>query len=318
MRQKSPYFYDMDQDKLSAQLQKDYKYPLLNFSFVVEDVLSGIPIFSKSIAEKKISEIMHEIQDLKKIRQDILERLDTYVIAHFPSDLLEYLKNSPPGIRKIFLIEKFGLGSFLENTGRRLKLLEKVINEFRPIFKRGSKKPEFLPYIQPIGNAYQIYFLWASVMYKNERVQWQDIQNVHTWLLEALKKSTYVSKIDFPPKKGEKNVGGNIKVLKNEYRNFKVTYELHPLLLPLIYFPRRTTQPFIPKAGFKDFESPSGHHPVISIKFYKDKIKTIFDEDGKLKARETIFEKKQCRSIIRDYRQEEEKSEKDKLLLEVP
>ena len=56
-------------------------------------------------------------------------------------------------------------------------------------------------------------------------------------------------------------------------------------------------------------------YPVDSIQFYSHKIKTIIDQEGHLKVRETFLEHDKSLTIIRDFDKNEQ--EKSKLLLEV-
>jgi len=302
------------QYELDKQLQEYYGYSLLNFAFVVADVLDGITLFNKILDGRKISDIKKEIKGLEKIKQKVLVYLESHIKKHYQFDIPNDLSNE---VIKILLIKHLNLEPFFSTIDNLSEGLNSMLSEFKPLFKRDPQKPEFLPYSQSISCAYQISFLWAFVMC-NKYVHWLDIQNLLGWFLYHLDGSAYEKKIEFPREKDGRKIGGNIEVMKNQYIDFKNTYGFPSLFYCLTYFPRRTLRPFFSKVGVKDFEDPKEHSPVISIIFYEDKIRTIFDEDGKLKARETIFEKKQCRSIIRDYRQEEEKSEKDKLLLEVP
>jgi len=129
---------------------------------------------------------------------------------------------------------------------------------------------------------------------------WKDISNLIFWFLENLKGSSYESILDFPQQ------GGNTTVLKNQYQKIK-----HPFCYSSSsyrYFPEKNNGPEKPYLF---------SNPVISVKFYKNKIKTIYRENDKLKVRESLFENDKENNVIREYEKDEEKNESSKLLMEI-
>lgn len=296
-------------DELNKELQEQYKYPLLNFAFVIAEVLDGLPPFSKIILGRKITAMKKEIDDLEIIKQRVIKDLESHAKKHFQSDISD---DYTIEVLKMLLIQHLNLTPFFESINN----FKGVLDEFKPLFKRGPLTSEFLPLSQPISCAYQISFLWAIVM-SNKYVHWLNIQSFLAWFLYHFDGSAYEKKLEFPREKDGKKIGANIDILKNAYMGFKSLYGFHSLLYRLIYFPSRTKRPFFPKPGAKDIEEPEGHFPIISIKFYKNKIKTILEVEGKLKVRETKFERGKPESAIRDYEKREEKKDGSALLLEI-
>lgn len=294
MKYKQIYIEEIeDEDELNRELKKNYGFSLLNFAYVIADVLAEVSVFSKMPHGRKISDIKREIQDLYKIKK------------------------------------KFYNSEFKQNPLSRL--LDEHIKNLEDIVNAYEKKPDLTLLPWPEINIYsrsfsltnQIAFLWSPAMRGRSGVHWANICNVIYWFLEELKGSIYKSKLYFLRKR-YKAKSGYPKVLKNQYQKIKLQYFL-PIIISstCIYFPFKGFHPLFLKGTDIDLNNPlrSGW-PINSIKFYKNKIKTIFNvspgkRNNNLKVSETVFRKNKPTSEIRDYHQEEENIETDKLLLDI-
>lgn len=315
MRYKSPYQYDMDQSEIDTQLKQDFWYPLLNYGFVIARVLEGLPVFSKAVGGKKISDFLNEINNLKKIRGDVLKILGSHSKKHHPENVQELYEKMTPPTQKLFLIEAFDMGPFFKSTNERIELCQGVIEELKPPLRKVFKTREFLPLFQPISNVNQIIYLWAEVMKISGEIHWQDIINLHMWFLDSLEGAHYLKKLDYPRRKKQKWIGGNINVLRNGYKSFKLTYGVNTFLFRLRYFPFEAKRPYFLKPNADNSFAPEDQFPIKSVRFYEDRIKTIFKDDRKLKVRETIFKHNKSKTSFGDY--EKDSKEKSKLLLAV-
>ncbi len=166
--------------------------------------------------------------------------------------------------------------------------------------------PFFGRYRRPFSSANQVSFLLASVMKDKNGIHWKNICNFICWFLANLDGSFYESKLDFPHGKGEDSIGGNTIVLKNQYQKIKGLFCYSKSSDE--YFPQKDNRPQKPYLI---------SNPVISVKFYKNKIKTIYRENDKLKVRESLFENDKENNVIREYEKDEEKNESSKPLMEI-
>lgn len=315
MRYISPYLYDMDQSEIDTQLKQDFRYPLLNYGFVIVNVLDGLTVFSKAVRGKKISDFINERDDLKKIRNNILKIMGRHSKKHQTEDVLKLYEKMSPPTQKLFLIEAFDMGSFFKLTNERIELCQTIIDKLKPPLRKVFKNPEFLPLFQPISNVNQIIYLWAEVMQKSGDIHWQDIINVHAWFIDSLEGAHYLRELDYPTRKKEIGVGGNINVLKNGYKSFKYTYGVNTFLYRLNYFPFDAKRPYFLNPNADNSLTSDGQFPIKSVRFYEDRVKTIFKDDRKIKVRETIFEHNKSTTSSRDYKKNYK--EKSKLLLSI-
>lgn len=320
MKYKRINIEEIDKDELNEKLIEKYGFPLLNFASVISDVIAEHSIFRKTINGKRVSDIKREIEELSKIKQGVIDKLKAYFFKYYPPDFYKSLIKINPEQRKIFFISEFKLMPFFDSINKLIKSLKALENALK--FKPDSTMvlwPDFKGEKRSFSFANQISFFWVSVIRDKNGIHWQSILDLISWFLENLEDSTYESKLDFPHGKEEKEIGGNIDVLKNQYQKIKIQY-FFPIILSYkyIHFPIKRANPLFPMGSEIDLNDPlKGRMPVISIKFYKNKIKTIFKENNNLKVRETVFEKNKPTSEIRNYHQEEEKLEGENLLLEI-
>jgi len=327
MRYKFEIKYDMGKDELDEKLKEYYKYPLLNFAFVIADVFAEKSVFSpKFPVGKKRSDIKNEIVALCGIKSKLMKLVEDYVLKFYSSGSVKVLKNLNPEKRKKFYISEFRLKPTFNYIDDYIKGLEEMIDLhhihsidsihssvddeyiinalivrcFGPFFKK-HKRSFSVPN--------QVSFLWSPVI-RGNKIHWRNICNLICWFLEYLEGSTYKSKLDFPHGKNEEKIGANINVLKNQYQRIKEAYSsLIHTSCNLNYFPCKNNKPEKPYL-FSE--------PVISVKYFHNKIKTIFKEKDKLMVRQTTFiEPERREHEIRQYEKDEEKKENSRLILEI-
>lgn len=324
MRYNFSIIKDEYKERLDSILKREYEFRLLNFASVVADVLAENTIFSKKIGGKEKSEIRNEIKKLEGIKQKLLKELTDYFfhyhLKNCPEFIIKELKESVDEKGPKFYISIFKLESFFSELDSRIEELKEALAlyQYNPEFLK-----EIIPfpicegYPRPINYTNQICFLWAFAMRDKDgrSVSWEKASELIDWFIYHLKFSEYVDNIK-PIPRGK--YSKEIESLKTFFRRIKRKF---PTLLKITgnrdYFPNwasKAQKPFFLKkvknGGLRVF-------PVVAIKFYKNKIKTIFKENNNLKVRETVFEKNKFTSEIRDYYQKEEKLDGENLLLEI-
>ncbi|GEM_PF-6007646 len=307
------------QDELDKKLKEFYRYSLLNFAFVIADVLAGNSVFSHTHPfGKKKSEFENEIKELGEIKAEIIKRVEKYIRKFYSPDSVRVLSNLNPEKREKFYISRFKLKPPFNYIDDTIKGLEEIVN-FRDVYPYETSQPVitqalitqaywpfFGRYRRPFSSANQVSFLLASVMKDKNGIHWKNICNFICWFLANLDGSFYESKLDFPHGKGEDSIGGNTIVLKNQYQKIKGLFCYSKSSDE--YFPQKDNRPQKPYLI---------SNPVISVKFYKNKIKTIYRENDKLKVRESLFENDKENNVIREYEKDEEKNESSKPLMEI-
>jgi len=331
-------------DELDKKLKKLYKYSLLNFAFVIADVLAGTSVFSSTYPfGKKKSEFENEIKELGKIKSKIIKIVEEYISKFYSSDIVRDLSNLNPEEMEKFYISQFKLKppfNYIDNT---IKKLEEIVNsrnvnlkttsqqlinraiinqKFGPSFGKHRRPFNFTDQVikkaiinqafwrffirhrRSFSPANQVSFLLAPVMKDKNIIHWENIINLICWFLRKLYGSSYESILNFT------HDGGDPTVLKNQYRRIKSLYSTLISISSDKYFPHKNNRPEKPYFFL---------NPVISVKFYKNKIKTIYRENDKLKVRESLFENHKEKNVIREYEKDEEKNEssKFKLLMEI-
>ena len=327
-------------DELDKKLKKLYKYSLLNFAFVIADVLAGNSVFSSTYPfGKKKSKFENEIKELGKIKSKIIKLVEEYIRKFYSSNIVRDLSNLNPEEMEKFYISQFKLKppfNYIDNT---IKKLEEIVNarnvhpnetsqqlinraiinqKFGPSFGKHRRPFNFTDQVikkaiinqafwrffirhsRSFKPANQVSFLLAPVMQDENIIHWENICNLICWFLAKLYRSSYESILKFT------HEGGDPKVLKNQYRRIKgffcyssASYE---------YFPKKNNEP----------EKPCFlSNPVISVKFYDNKIKTIYKENDKLKVRESRFEHDEEENVIKEYEKDEEENESSNLLMEI-
>jgi len=327
MRYKFEIPYDMDLDELDKNLKKFYKYPLLNFAFVIADVLAENSVFSPAYPfGKKRSDIKREIAEIGEIKSGIIKLLEKYFLKFYSPDSVRVLSNLNPEKMEKFYISWFKLKPLFNDIDNSIKRLEEMFNLRNihpPVLSQSLVTdavitqaiitqcfwPFFKKHKRSFSIANQVSFLWSPVLRDKNFIHWRNICNLICWFLENLEGSTYESKLDFPHGKKEADIGGNINVLKNQYRRIKKSYwSIINLHSDTCCFPHKNNRP----------EKPClFSNPVISVKFYHNKIKTIYKEKNKLKVRETLFEHSRKKHEIREYEKDEEKKEVSKWVWEI-
>lgn len=309
MRYRFRIKFDMDQDELSNKLKENYRFPLLNFAFVISDVLAENSIFSPTfLFGKKISDIKREIAELKETKSEIKKLVENYLFKfYFPYSAKVLRELSPEKLEKLYISE-FKLKPFFNNIDDSIKELEKKINirKIDPVANI-TLWPFFRKHRRSFSFTNQISFLWASVLREKNGIHWANICDLLNWFYEHLEDSTYKSKLCFLRKEKDEKVGYP-KVLKNQYRRIKKSYRYQLASSSNHhYFPHKNKpeKPYL------------FSNPVISIKFYHNKIKTIYKEKNKLKVRETLFEHSRKKHEIREYEKDEEKKEISKWVWEI-
>lgn len=313
MRYKFEIRSDMEKDELSKELEDNYGYPLLNFAYVIAEVLAENTVFIKTIDGRKISDIKKDVNDLKKIKQKLIKSLDDYCDKYYkPYNYYSLIKNNPE-FKKVLYSSAFKLEAFFGIIDEDIKQKKERINEYvrKPTFP--FPWPDSTKSSRAISYANQVSFLWSSSLHKGD-IHWRNICDLILWFLEYLKDSIYGPKLFF---KRKEEITGYPKVLKNQYRRIKLLY-MFPLMISsqYIHFPIEVEKPVYPKEQIF-FSDPKKACLVISVEFYKKKIKTIFKEENKLKVKETIFKQGKPYSKIRDYEEREEQEDADNLLLDI-
>jgi len=305
------------QNELDKKLKEFYRYSLLNFAFVIADVLAENSVFSPTYPfGKKKSDIEREIADIGKIKSGIIKQVEEYFLKFYSPDKVRVLSNLNPEKMEKFYISWFKLEPLFNDIDNTIKKLEEIVN-FRDVYPYETSQPvitraiinqAFWPYFgrhrRPFSSANQISFLLAPVMRDKNGIHWINICDLIYWFIEYLKVSTHVSRLYFR-RKEEKT--GHPKVLKNQYRGIKNPY---PTLISISsdqYFPHKNNRPEKPY-----FFS----NPVISVKFYDNKIKTIYRRNDKLQVRESRFEHDKENNVIREYEKDGE-NETRELLMEI-
>ena len=322
MRYKFEIKFDMDKDELNQRLKENYGYSLINFAYVIADVLAEDTIFNKTISGRKLSDIKEEIETLKKIKRIVIKSLDNYFIKYYDPDFPHSKIENYPELKEMLYGYNFKLEQFFNYVDNLIKPKKEIIDMHDkevPFPWPGKSK-----YTRPFSNANQISLLWSRAMRspvlnkKKFHIQWANICNLISWFIESLEGSSYVSKLYFRRKE---EIAGYPKVLKNLYRKIINVYGI-PLVISemYIYFPYGDRKPLIPceKTDFSD--SIAKGYPVTSIKFYENNIKTIFKKNGKLIVRETLIEKSKVYKYYsqeQNYDEDEEHKDVDKLLLNI-
>ena len=300
------------QDELDKELKEFYRYSLLNFAFVIADVLAGNSVFSPTHPfGKKKSEFEREIAELGEIKSEIIKLVEKYIRKFYSPDSVRVLRNLNPEMLKELYILYFKPKLLFNAIDNTIKELEEIVN-FRDVYPYKTSKPvitqaiinqAFWPYFRrhrrPFSPANQVSFLFSPVMKDQNGIHWINICDLICWFLEKLYSSSYESILNFtdevcdPP------------VLKNQYQKIKGFFSYSRASYE--YFPKKNNRPQKPYLF---------SNPVISVKFYKNKIKTIYRENDKLKVRESFFENDKEYNVIREYEKDEE-NETRELLIEI-
>lgn len=323
MRYKFHIENDMEQDELDKKLKEFYRYSLLNFAFVIADVLAENSVFGPTYPfGKKRSDIKREIAEIGEIKSGIIKLLEKYFLKFYSPDSVRVLSKLNPEKMEKFYISWFKLKPLFNDIDDSIKRLEEMFNLRNihpPVLSQSLVTdavitqaiitqcfwPFFKKHRRSFSIANQVSFLLASVMRDKYGIHWRNICDLIYWFMEYLEGSTYVSRLYFRRKK-EKT--GSPKVLKNQYKGIKKPYSTLISTSSGQYFPHKNNRPEKPYLF---------SNPVISVKFYYNKIKTIYKENDKLKVRQSLLEPDKKEHEIREYEKEEEKKEVSKCVLEI-
>lgn len=308
---------------LNSKLLECYKFPLLNFAFIISDVLAENSVFSsKFYFGRSIKSIRKGTNELKELRSRILGTLEEYFLNYEPTLIADAFKERSDEVRKNFIIENFYLKPFLQKLDNYIQKSESILNirkshpaaniSFWPLFKEGRK--------QDLAKNNQIAFLWAQTIRKGG-VHWRNICNLFAWFLEFLDESNYAEYLHFKRKRKdedwreyeeyekEEGISPNYEVLKARYSQIKKTYRylLHSTS-KVLYFSKKNGKHERPLCFANS---------VVSVEFYKDKIRTIYKMDDKLGVRDVTFQRSGFKQEIKEYDKEDSKKEKNWLLLKI-
>ncbi len=316
----------ISRDELDKKLEEYYGYPLLNFAFVIADVFAENSVFNPTFPfGKKRSDIKREIAELGEIKSEIIKLVEKYFLKFYSPDSVRVLSKLNPEKIEKFYISWFKLKPSFNNIDDSIKRLEEMYNlrNIHPPVATQSLVtdavitqalitqgfwPFFKKHRRSFSIANQVSFLWSPVLRDKNWIHWGNICNLICWFLENLEGSTYESKLDFPHGKEEEAIGGNINVLKNQYRRIKKPYSTLISTSSDQYFPHKNNRPEKPYLF---------SNPVISVKFYHNKIKAIYKEKDILKVRQTLLKPDRKEHEIREYKKDEEKKETSCQLLEI-
>lgn len=315
--------YDEDSEELNTKLLKNYGFPLLNFAFIIADVLVGNSVFSdKFYFGSNIKSIHEGTNKLKELRKNILDTLEDYSLNYEHPLVSNVLNKQSDDVRKNFIVDSFNLKPFLQKLDSTIQQSEFILNIRKahpaanrilwPIFKKNRK--------QDLGKNNQIAFLWAQAIMK-DGVHWKTICNLFDWFMEVLEESNYAEYLHFKRVRkpedfiGEKDnieeneVSPNYYVLKSRYSQIKKKYrDLLESTSRILYFSKKDGKPESPRCFF---------HPVISVEFYKNKIRTIYRVGDNLSSRDVTFQDNIIEQEIKEYDEKIEQKEMDGLLLKV-
>lgn len=314
---------DEDGEDLNHKLLECYGFPLLNFAFIIADVLIGNSVFSdKFYFGRNIKSIRKGTNELKELKERVFDILEDYSLNYEHPLVSNILKKQSDEVLKAIIIENFNLKSFLQKLESRIQQSEFILNIrkthpvesriFWPIFKKNRKLD--------LGKNNQVAFLWAQAINKGG-AHWQNISNLFAWFLEFLEESNYAKYlhfkrvrkdedwIGFEENEKEDEISPNYKVLKVRYSQIKKEYRyLLESTSKLLYFRKKNEKPEKPICFF---------HPVISVEFYKNKIRTIYQVGDNLSSRDVTFQDNIIEQEIKEYDEKIEQKEMDGLLLKV-
>ena len=329
--------FDMALKDLDEKLKEIYGFPLLNFAYVIADVLAEDTIFIKTIGGRSYKSMKSEIERLQHIKSDLIKNLERHFTKYLPSIYDQKFKNLNSKNKEAFFLVGFKLKPFFDTLNRFIRPLEKRMKVLENIPLSFFRLPDRTKTPTTFSYANQISFLWSlkiSSLHKEEpihqiksrrdlfnvafpeklKIHWTKIIDLINWFNQKLKKATYKKKLYFHRKEDE--ITGHPKVLKNQFEAIRGQYITLILIESFYkYFPS-TSNAFWLDETIDIYSSPKGK-PIIAIKFYKNKIKTIFKDMDKLSVRETSFEKGKPISVFRDYVYEEEQPDRKNLLLEI-
>lgn len=304
----------MKAEILDEELRRHYNYPLINFAYVFADVIADDTVFSKTVGGRRISEVAREKKALTNLRKDIVRILKSYSSGFLPDEIKRILQKNELILEKLIIMQ-FDAFPFIKNIDARIAALDRILNIYQ-------KKPEdsFFPWpiktsTRQFNPANQISFLCAQSIRGNNGIHWVNICDLITWFARRLRTAKYKTKLHFG-REDEDEISGYPKVLKNQYVRIKNDYLLILFLsAELLYFPHVSKRPLFHTIETIDLDNPSKGFPILTIEFYKDRVRTVYKEPNNLKLRETIFKKKE--SLIEIKNLDEGEKEPGKLLLQI-
>lgn len=283
MRYKPDFENDPCQIELDRELIEKYKSPLLSFAFIIADVLDGIPVFNKTFLGRKVSVLRKGAGFMELLKGNLLNDLRNYIKCYWP-ELHKHFIFLSPERQEHFLTIMFKLSPFFIEIDRYGRIWDSLKDDFEP-----SKAFRIDGPFQDswgISPSNQIAFLWAHII-RNRAVRWGSILNLIGWFSGRLSECVYATKLDFPFAKA--GVGGNTRVLKNQYVQFQKEYGFRCLILGgAKYFVKDPPRPLFYENASSD---PYTYEIVNRVEFYKTSIKTIYNSSGNEKVRTTYFKK---------------------------
>ncbi len=166
-----------DKEKLDANLG----HKLLNYAYslalVLMDAFWGYPYFGM-----KKSSIESELEYIKKIKKEIMERIGNYPYKYPIFERYKEMKSAKE--KDNYIIHKFRLERFFWTLDARARWIKQYL-DFPPPNIKG----------QPINKIHKIALLWAFEMKNNNGIQWANIIRLLKWFYERLKNTSYGSEI---------------------------------------------------------------------------------------------------------------------------
>ena len=293
-------------------MEEHYGFSLINFANVIADVLAERTIFSQSRYCKSVyNKLQREMDALNDVKKLLLRKLKKYL-----SIFLEN-RETKDGIQLDQLsddeiVDYFGLREFFNRIDCIKKNPEEENIFSRLLVTSSYHKELFLKSRKPITPINQLVNFFAMVIFKpkiliepdgrvtraSTKIDWEDISTLLTWFYQKLEKSVYGKKLSFQRKH---DFSGWPDTLKVQYSKIGKNYR--PALIGYCindYFPKE--------------KGPS----IISIAFYRKRIKKIFQGDQGLIVLEYIFGEGRPLEIKREYSAEKDNRDEKGRILVIP
>ncbi len=179
----------ISRDELNEKLLVFCEYPLLNFAFVIANVLAENSVSSPIYPfGKKITDVLREISELADIKAEIIKLVEKYFLTSYPPDCVRFLSTLDPIKIKKFYISEFRLKSLFNYIDEAIKRLEEMINlsivhQVIPnaVVAQAIKVraraywPFYKKHRRPFSVATQVSSLWSLVLRHKNAIHWQNI-----------------------------------------------------------------------------------------------------------------------------------------------
>lgn len=163
--------------KLDANLGGKLLNYAKSLALILMEAFWGYPYFGM-----KKSSIESELEYIKKIKKEIMERISNYLYKYPIFERYEEMKSAKE--KDNYIIHKFGLESFFWTLDARARWIKQYL-DFPPPNIKG----------QPINKIHKIALLWVFEMKSNDKIPWANIIRLLKWFYERLKNTSYGSEI---------------------------------------------------------------------------------------------------------------------------